>query len=164
MSDPCQSPGTHYMGCPCWELQRNTALEAAQHRIEALELALETRCAQPGVAKCAREWEADKQRAALEAVGLAEEFPFGCDAIEHVAEALVACRADRLALSQRVDELDNERDRLRAAAFWMWHDRGFAEIAADTSPDNTWSQDGLELRDKCREIGKVLFPEGANDG
>ena len=36
-------------------------------------------CAQPGVAKCAREWEADKQRAALGHHGLADEFPFGCD-------------------------------------------------------------------------------------
>lgn len=37
-------------------------------------------------------WEADHQRAALERHDLADEFPFGCDAIEHVAEALVATR------------------------------------------------------------------------
>ena len=88
------------------------------------------RCAQPGVAKCAREWEADKQRRALEAVGLAEEFPFGCDSIEHVAEALIACRAERDRLravviregtcrvhmqDEQITALAADNDRLRAA-------------------------------------------------
>jgi len=42
--------------------------------------------------KAATVWEADHQRTALEHYGLAEEFPFGCDAIQHVAEELVYTR------------------------------------------------------------------------
>ena len=37
-------------------------------------------------------WEADHQRRHLEALGLAEEFEWGCDAIEHVGEALLVAR------------------------------------------------------------------------
>lgn len=43
---------------------------------------------------CCR-WEADTQARHLEAVGLTGEFPHGCDAIQYVAEALVAARRDR---------------------------------------------------------------------
>ena len=46
----------------------------------------------------AASWEADHQRRHLEALGLADEFPFGCDAIQHVAEALIALRARLAAL------------------------------------------------------------------
>ena len=42
----------------------------------------------------AMKWEADHQRRHLEQLGLADEFPFGCDAIEHVAEDLLAVRAE----------------------------------------------------------------------
>ena len=65
----------------------------------------ETVCATPGVAQCARMWEADHQRIALSFYGLAEEFPYSCDAITHVAAALVACRA----------ELDRLREVMRDA-------------------------------------------------
>lgn len=50
-------------------------------------------------------WEAEHQRRALETVGLAEEFPFGCDAIEAVAEALLASRGEVERLREEVDEL-----------------------------------------------------------
>lgn len=42
--------------------------------------------------KDATTWEDNHQRTALERHGLADEFPFGCDAIDHVAGALVASR------------------------------------------------------------------------
>lgn len=41
---------------------------------------------------CPLNWEADHQQTILKAHGLAEEFPYGCDAIDHVAEALIAQR------------------------------------------------------------------------
>lgn len=59
--------------------------------------------------KCCR-WEASNQRRALEywdgeyGTTLAEEFPFGCDTIEHVAEALIVARR----------ELEEARERERA--------------------------------------------------
>lgn len=46
----------------------------------------------------AAQWEADHQRACLERYSLADEFPFGCDAIDAVASKLVAARAERDAL------------------------------------------------------------------
>jgi len=39
-------------------------------------------------------WEADHQRTILESYGLADEFPFGCDSVDAVAEALLVARAD----------------------------------------------------------------------
>lgn len=75
------------------------------------------KCEQPNVASCARQWEADHQRAALEHSGISGEFPYGCDAIEHVAEALIAARReiDRLKersgnLSKRLNRAYAERD------------------------------------------------------
>lgn len=50
------------------------------------------RCEHPSQHGCARQWEADHQRAALERHGLANEFPYGCDAIDQVATALVKAR------------------------------------------------------------------------
>jgi hypothetical protein len=46
-------------------------------------------------------WESDHQRSVLvhldsiHGTTLADEFPFGCDTIEHVAEALIALRGER---------------------------------------------------------------------
>lgn len=37
-------------------------------------------------------WEADHQKTALEPLGLADEFPYGCDTIAFVGEALLAAR------------------------------------------------------------------------
>ena len=53
----------------------------------------------------ALKWEADHQAECLKRHGLAEEFPFGCDAIDHVAEALIGSRA-------RVAGLEATRDGL----------------------------------------------------
>src|SRR5690606_30931418 len=56
-------------------------------------------------------WEEDNQRRALEywdgeyGTTLAEEFPYGCDTIEHVAEALIVARL----------ELEEARERERGA-------------------------------------------------
>ena len=51
-------------------------------------------CQQPGVEVCAREWQADHNRRHLEAMGLAEEFVGGCDAIADVGQALLDARAE----------------------------------------------------------------------
>lgn len=75
----------------------NSAANAVKEHIERLE-------AERDAARKACSCEADHQRAALESLGLAQEFPFGCDAIQHVAEALIAARK----------QLDVERERNEA--------------------------------------------------
>ena len=58
----------------------------------------EPHCLKADIEKLARDvnpatkWEADHQRFHLKLLGLADEFPWGCDAIQHVAEALIASR------------------------------------------------------------------------
>jgi hypothetical protein len=61
------------------------------------------------MSKEACEWEADNAKLQLEGTGLYEEFPYGCDTLQHVAEALLACRKQR-------DEL---RDEFRAAKKYL---------------------------------------------
>lgn len=53
----------------------------------------------------ALKWESDHQKMKLEELGLAEEFPFGCDAIEHVGEALIAARKNLNAALEREAKL-----------------------------------------------------------
>jgi chromosome segregation ATPase len=63
-----------------------------------------TACATPDPRKCVLLWEADHQRRAIEEAGLtAEEFPWGCDAIEHVAASLAGARAEVAALKLRLE-------------------------------------------------------------
>ena len=54
-----------------------------EQEIADLKAKLESRQAATG-------WEADHQRRILLELGLADEFPFGCDAIKFVGEALLA--------------------------------------------------------------------------
>jgi len=61
-----------------------------------------TKCASPGVASCAKKWEADHQREVLSHHGLADEFPYGCDAIDAVAESLLAAREQLAALEAKL--------------------------------------------------------------
>jgi hypothetical protein len=68
------------------------------------------KCAHPGVAMCAREWESRHQRLALEYHGLAERFPFGCDAIDHVCDALLGAEEQVMRLQAEVMRLQAERD------------------------------------------------------
>jgi hypothetical protein len=59
-----------------------------EQEIADLKAKLDSRLAATG-------WEADHQRMHLMELGLAEEFPFGCDAIQYVGEALLAAREKR---------------------------------------------------------------------
>jgi len=72
--------------------------------------------------KAATVWEADHQRTALEHYGLAEEFPFGCDAIEHVAEALVCARKRLMALRERQNTACDECGDLFDGPPWLCED------------------------------------------
>jgi hypothetical protein len=74
--------------------------------------AVREKCASPGVAQCALLWESDHQRAALEAAGLADEFPYGCDAIAFVAAALIAARA-------KLAEMPRWRERPTEPGLWL---------------------------------------------
>ena len=67
-----------------------TATERLIADIERLEAVT---CSQPGVAQCAKKWEADHQGRILESYGLRDEFPYDCDAIDYVVNALIASRA-----------------------------------------------------------------------
>jgi len=73
--------------------------QSYEQEIADLKAKLESR-------QAATSWEADHQRKHLEALGLAEEFPFGCDAIQHVGEALLAARAQRTQASAEIGSMD----------------------------------------------------------
>jgi hypothetical protein len=79
------------------------ALDAARAELLAMS---RFQCPQPDVAVCEKRWQADHQLACLQHVdetcgtALAEEFGiWGCDIIEHVANALAAARQTRPGLS-----------------------------------------------------------------
>ena len=83
-------------------MNENTKLKERIKEFESLH------CLQPDVKKCAKQWDADHQRRALEDLGLVEEFSFGCDTIWHVAEALVASRRTVHSLQERVRHLEGQ--------------------------------------------------------
>ena len=86
--------------------------------IERLKSRLAVKCAVPGVAQCERLWAADGARIQLESVdpALAEEFPFGCDTVEHLARALLAARTALDEANTRFHEIElgQEVRKLRA--------------------------------------------------
>lgn len=81
------------------------ALESASERLAA-------KCEHPGAETCAKLWNADASREQLASIdpALCEEFPWGCDTLEHVASALVAERAERRRLQAIVDRLPTTPD------------------------------------------------------
>jgi len=78
-------------GSLCKKTQDNARIKELEAEVERL---MHQKCCAPDVASCAKEWESDHQTRALLEYGLADEFPFGIDAIQHVAEALIAARAE----------------------------------------------------------------------
>jgi hypothetical protein len=72
---------------------RQDCLSAAAE-LRRLTARLAVKCAQPGGTECANLWQADTNERQLKSVSpeLADEFPWGCDTVEHLAEALVASR------------------------------------------------------------------------
>ena len=105
--EACGTPFAEHLGMmgTCKALQDSLAREANyREQIEALlkerdaahaRLAVKCKCPEAGM--CERLWAADHDRAQLEAVdpALADEFPFGCDTVEHLAVALLAARAGK---------------------------------------------------------------------
>jgi hypothetical protein len=79
----------------------------------------------------AAEWESDHQTAALQSVGLADEYPYGCDSILHVAQALIDARADLA--------------KLRAFAEWCMLEGCWKGMDID----------GGDAQDKAIELGLV---------
>jgi len=69
-------------------------VERLRDAVGCLTDRMSVKCQQPEAATCARLWEADHARQQLEAVDpeLADEFPWGCDTVEHLATALLAAR------------------------------------------------------------------------
>jgi hypothetical protein len=92
-------------------------LRQAKAERDALAAASKSLCKQPGVAMCAREWEADHQATALRFHGLADEFHGGCDSIGDVCSALVDARRELAATRKAKAENDErfmvERDEAR---------------------------------------------------
>lgn len=80
-----------------------------------MELLKGQKCAMPAVASCAKEWEAQHQFRALQEHGLDEEFPYGIYAIQHVAEALIAARAEVEHYRDKAAKYDALRERF---PFW----------------------------------------------
>jgi hypothetical protein len=92
---------------------------AAPATVLALVAALRSerakKCAAPGVAMCAKEWQADHQALQLAHYGLDAEFAHdGCDAIGSVAAALVVARRERDEARAEVERLWSGFDLLRA--------------------------------------------------
>ena len=105
--EACGVPLAKHLGATgtCQRLQDSLAREVNyREQIEALlderdaALArLAVKCEHPEASRCAKLWAADNERRHLEAVDpkLADEFPFGCDTVEHLAVALLAARAGK---------------------------------------------------------------------
>lgn len=55
-------------------------------------------------------WEAEHQQGALQELGLAEEFPLGCDSIEWVGQALLDARRELDAARKIIDALPKTAD------------------------------------------------------
>ncbi len=105
--------------------------------VAALRRRAEAKCAQPGAASCAREWERDHQRAAVVEAGLGEEFTASCDAIQDVVEALVAARLELAALRRRAEEAEAMIRKIGHAAVqagrWPYEVPLWQELAALTA-------------------------------
>lgn len=73
---------------------------------------LAIRCQHPNVETCAREWQADTNSRQLRAVdsALADEFPFDCDMVEHLATALLAARKELRAAREVVAKCPHTAD------------------------------------------------------
>lgn len=96
--------------CDCGYLQGEAyrdLITALAESESAFAQVIRLQCAHPGAGQCAKAWEADHQRAALEQLGLDEEFPFDCDAIEHVGEALIEARARLAAVEAAARAFDS---------------------------------------------------------
>lgn len=98
MSHICPSCGTDY-GDHLGLIGTCRQLQEARRR-------LAVKCQHPNVEQCAKLWHEDANQRQLKAVdpALADEFPFGCDIVEHLAEALVAARATIAELRQQLKE------------------------------------------------------------
>lgn len=90
----------------------------------------------------AARWEADHQRRVLEFHGLADEFPFGCDAIDHVAGVLLAAR--------------DEIDRLKRGDFT---EEEFQNLCHNFSHD-----DAARFKAGCEKYQRKLFGERKEEG
>jgi hypothetical protein len=72
-----------------------------------------SKCLMPTAAACVKEWESNHQLECLTELGLADEFPFGCDSIHWVAESLIGSRAERDRLKAELADVKAENDRIR---------------------------------------------------
>lgn len=100
---------------------------------------LAVKCEHPSAASCARLWQEETNQLQLAVVSpaLAEEFPFGCDTVEHLATALLASRER----CQRLLELHCEIcDELYGQGFEVagWHLNGDLEQLDSWFDDNGW--------------------------
>lgn len=70
------------------------AVKNLNQMVETQRQRLAVKCEHPNVESCVKLWQADTDQRQLASVSpeLAEEFPWGCDTVEHLAAALVASR------------------------------------------------------------------------
>ena len=124
---------------------------------------LAVKCQSPTPTMCERLWAADRDRAQLEHVdpALADEFPFGCDTVEHLALALIAARQQRDAAQtgRRLAEeiaagMEVERDEARKM-------RDALFVARDEAVKDGvfWMERCDELAEAISECGNYLFGE-----
>ena len=65
-------------------------------------------------------WESDHQQRILKEHGLDEEFPWGCDAIEHVAGALIAARDTKKILKAIIENSNISMIQIGNDEFGEW--------------------------------------------
>jgi hypothetical protein len=101
-------------------------------------------------------WEQDHQGRILESLGIAEEFPFGCDAIEYVGKALIASRKE-------VERLRAELiDTYLEAFYEIAHDEGDGWYSTNARQTCVWHGDrlvelGVFEEDQSRGVGRVRY-------
>lgn len=100
---------------------------------------LAVKCEHPSAASCARLWQEEANQLQLAGVSpvLAEEFPFGCDTVEHLATALLASRNRHRRLLELHREICDELygQGLEVAGF---HLNGDLEPLDSWFDDNGW--------------------------
>jgi chromosome segregation ATPase len=114
----------------------------------------------------AANWEDDHQRRSLEALGLAEEFPWGCDSIQVVGEALIAARQElqeaKDKLNEREPEKKSEPQRVTLRSGWGNCGRDGTAIGPNIELDQPWTPvlwDGEEDPEFFKTAGLIFLPK-----
>jgi hypothetical protein len=138
--------------------QAKAACRTLAKEVERLNRRLAVKCEHPNAAQCAKLWQADTNQRQLKDVSpeLADEFPWGCDTVEHLATALVASRLRVKLLLAELASIPSTRDGVRVVpvrGVSVWRTSG-PEVRPQESSRFV---DGLAIfRDDPRDVGMMI--------